>query len=83
MHGCVPPLLRDPFRHETREVDATAWLAKFFHGFGLDLSDPLAGDLKDRANLLERVGAPVGEAKPQANDFSLAVGEPLEGAADG
>jgi len=47
-------------------------------GFGLDLSDALAGDLRNPADLFERVGVAVADAVPQLDDLALAVGQRLE-----
>src|SRR5262249_25967495 len=63
---------------EALELPAPDGVLQLADGLGLDLPDPLAGDLEDPADLLERVGVAVAQAVPQLDDLALAVGQGLE-----
>src|SRR5262245_44659705 len=67
------PGVEEPF-----ELPAADRVLEFADGLGLDLPDPLAGDLEDAADLFEGVGVPVAEAVAELDDFPLAVSQRLE-----
>src|SRR5659263_630755 len=53
-------------------------VAKLRHRLGLDLTDPLARDPVDLADLVERLGLTVGQTEAHRDDARLALGERVE-----
>jgi hypothetical protein len=53
-------------------------VAESGEGFGLDLADPLAGEVEPHADLVEGLGFAVVEAEPQTDDEPLALAERRE-----
>src|ERR1035438_6080190 len=67
---------------ESRELLAAHRVLQFFDGLGLDLSDPLPGNLENAAHFFEGVGIPISETVAQTNDLPLAIGERFEQGVD-
>src|SRR5512132_4141638 len=57
------------------ELSAAGRVAQLAERLGLDLADPLAGDVELLAHFLEGPGAPVLEAEPELEHAPLAAGE--------
>src|SRR5262245_30450922 len=74
--------LREPPRRRLLEVilelAAAGRVAQLAQRLGLDLADPLAGDVELLADLLEGPGAPVLEAEAELEHPALAAGERVE-----
>src|SRR6187431_3194356 len=53
-------------------------MAQLAQRLGLDLADPLAGDVELLADLFEGPGTPVLQAEPELQDASLAAGQRVQ-----
>jgi hypothetical protein len=51
--------------------DVERGVTQFRHRFGLDLADPLSGELEVDAHLFEGAGLPAVEAETQRQDLAL------------
>src|SRR6478736_3652555 len=60
------------------ELAAAGWVAQLAQRLGLDLADPLAGDVDLLAHLLEGPGTPVLEAEAELEHASLTTGQRVE-----
>src|SRR3954447_26848960 len=70
-------LIQDPLQFLT-----AARLLQLADGFGLDLANPLAGDLEDVADFFQRVAVAVPQTVAELNDLPLAIAQALEHAVD-
>ena len=57
------------------QLAAAGWVAELAQRLGLDLADPLAGDVELLAHFLERSGTPVLETEPELQHPPLASGQ--------
>ena len=57
-----------------RQLVAADWVLEFGQRGGFNLSDALARDLEDAADLFERVAVAVAEPVTEPDDLALAVG---------
>src|SRR3954464_2653523 len=58
---------------EPLELPAPDGMLQLADRLGLDLADPLAGDLEDPAHLFEGVGVAVAQAVAELDDLALAI----------
>ncbi len=68
--------------HEALELIAAGMVLQFSQGFGFDLTNPFAGDLKDSSGLFEGVAVTVTQSVAELNNFPLTVGEAFEDMSD-
>ena len=61
------------------QVPAAGRMAQLAQGFGFDLADALARNVKVLSHLFQRMVLPVDQAKAQLQDFTLPVGEHCQG----
>src|SRR4051794_11502363 len=71
-------LIRDLLFQVVLELPAPRGMAQLAQRLGLDLADPLAGDVELLADLLEGPGAAVLEAEAELQDAALAAGQRVE-----
>src|SRR6185436_18628677 len=75
--GAAAPLLQ-----VVLELPAAGRVAQLAQRLGLDLADPLAGDVELLADLLERSGTPVLEAEAELEHTTFATGQRVEDSLD-